>query len=249
MASSIEFKNDAKGNLSTIILRDVALFYTCVMKPRPIQPQKDWSNPTRFEYSVGVAVTEEMADEWDEVFAKQSSTKLTNKKFKERYKLEEGDELPVPDAKKQFIINVKQKTHKSNGDKVSPKLRPRVVEAVEGGKPIDVTMKKLVGNGSRGDVLIRVSHSKEFGATAHLNVVKVTQMVDYAMDDGNDEELNDFLGGEVEFEDIDDGTEDAKKESKGSDKPVAGEGEEDFEGDFEEDEGADTDDEDDDDYM
>lgn len=196
---TIEFKKDKKGEITSVVIKNAALFYTKIQSPQAIYEQRNMSKPNKFEYSVNVVVTEDIADQFDEVFEKQTSKKLTNKKFKEKYNMEEGDELPVPGEKKQYVLNIKQAAQKADGSPMPKSLRPRVVEFDEdAGKFIDITKKKLIGNNSVGDVLMRVN-SNDFGTFAYLNMVKVTDLIEYNV--GGDEDREDFLGGEVEFDD------------------------------------------------
>lgn len=196
---TIEFKRNKKDEITAVVLKNVALFYTRVQTPQAIYEQRKMSKPTKFEYSVNVAVTEDIADQFDEVFEKQTSKKLTNKKFREKYNMTEEDELPVPGEKKQFVLNIKQAAQKSDGSALPKSLRPRVVEFDDdAGKFIDVTKKKLVGNSSVGDVLMRVN-TNDFGTFCYLNMIKVTDMIEFNA--GGDEDREDFLGGDVEFDD------------------------------------------------
>lgn len=195
--TSITFKKDSKGNITNAIIKDAVAFYCKVQKPSAIFEQRQMQNPTKTEYTVDLLVTEDVADEWDEVFNKQPSKKMTAAKFKEKFKIEEGVELPDPNAKKFFLIKVKQAAQKKDGTDIDPKMRPRIA-IVEDGKPVDITFKELVGNGSNVDVLLRVSQN-DFGTFSYLNRVKVNNLVSYSSGGGNAEE-EDFLGGSLELD-------------------------------------------------
>lgn len=221
----LTFKKNKKGEVTSAVLENVALFYTKVQSPQAIYEQRKMSKPNKFEYSVNAVVTEEIADEFDEMFEKQTSKKYTNAKFREKFKLEEDDKLPFPKAKKQFVLSLKQAAQKADGSKLPKSLRPRVVELDEDGKPVDITKKKLVGNGSVGDILLRVN-TNDFGTFAYLSIVKVTDLLEYEA--GGDEDREDFLGGQMEFDDDDE-----------DDTPSGGDDSDD------DDDGADSDDDDD----
>lgn len=198
--ANVTFKKDSKGNINKAIVSDVVFYYTSVQKPRPIYEQRDWSNPNKFEYLVDVVVDEDTADILEETFPKGSYKKFSKEKFMERFKIEDESELPF-DAKKYFVAKFKQAAQKKDGEPISPQLRPRVFEMVDG-KPVDVTVDKLVGNGSKGDILLRVG-SNDYGTFAYLSMIKVIDMVEYEQTSSNgiDEDSMDFLGGEVELAD------------------------------------------------
>lgn len=193
--TSMKVKKDSKGNPESIALHNVQLFYCNVKSPRPIYDDRDVAyEKARKEYSVVVAVTEDVADQWDELFPKQPAKKFTNAKFKENFKLEDGDELPFPDEKKQFVIKTTQKAQKENGDPISDMIIPRVFH-VENGKASDITFEKNVGNGSFGSVLIRCA-SNTYGNFAYLNKIKIVDLIEYESSGPISEEDKEFLGVE-----------------------------------------------------
>lgn len=197
--SKIIVRKDKKGNIEDVIVENATFFYTHMRKPTAIfDDRKLPYDQARKEYSIDVAVTEEVADQWDELFAKQPSKKFTNAKFREKYKMEDDDELPVPDAKKQFIIKMTQKAQKKDGDPIGAKLIPRVF-VVEEGKGKDITFETNVGNGSTGKVMVRAV-ANDYGLFAYLSRVKVDNLIEYNAD--NTAEEKDFLGvDEVELAD------------------------------------------------
>ncbi len=201
MNTELKFKKDSKGNIERAIITGAKAYYTKVQKPAPIYEQRDMRNPTKTEYTVDLLVSEEVADEWDEVFTKQTATKLSKEKFKQRFKIEDDADLPSND-KKFFMIKAKQKAQKADGTPISASLRPRVVQNV-GGNNVDITFDKLVGNGSDCDVLLRVN-GNDFGTFAYLGMIKVTNLVEYNQSGGSglEQDAEDFLGGSVEFADV-----------------------------------------------
>lgn len=189
----IKFKKDAKGNITSVQLNDVTFFYTNIRNPKPIYDDRKLSyEKARKEYTVDVVVNEDIADAWDEVFGKQPSKKLLNAKFKEKYKLDDDAEVPLPKEKKQFTLKVVQKAEKKDGDPISEKLLPRVFVKNEDGKPVDITFSTNVGNGSKGNLLIR-ANTNDYGSFAYLSKMLVTDLIEYeegAMSEDDEE----FLG-------------------------------------------------------
>lgn len=200
--AEIIYKRNNKGDVENVVMKGVSLFYTCIQTPRAIyDDRKKPISQARKEYSVDVAgLTEDQADEWDEIFGKQVAKKHTNAKFKEHYKLEEDDPLPLPDSKKQYTLKLTQKAQKNDGETISDGLVPRVL-MIEDGKAKDVTFTTLVGNGSKGDVMLRAIKN-DYGQFSYLYRVKVTGLVEYEGAGSNADEL-DFLGvDEVELAEI-----------------------------------------------
>lgn len=200
MTNKITFKKDKKGNIESVAIHGATFYYTNIRSPRPIFDDREMSyDKARKEYSVDVAVSEDVADEWDEVFAKQPSKKYTNVKFREKYKLEEEDALPFPDEKKQFTIKIVQKAQKNDGDPIPDGLIPRVF-IVEDGKAKDITFSTNIGNGSTGAVQVRANINK-YGQFAYLSKVKVEDLIEYEGNEGGiSDEDREFLGAdEVEL--------------------------------------------------
>ena len=197
--SELIVKKDAKGNVNKAIIKGAVAFYCKVQKPSPIYEQRMMQNPTKTEYSVDLLVDEDTADQWDEMFTKQPSKKMTAAKFKEKFKIEDESVLPDPKAKKFFLIKVKQAAQKKDGSDIHPKMRPRVAQVVDG-KPVDITFKELVGNGSQVDVLMRANEN-DFGCFAYLGTVKVNKLISYSVDN-TDEDEEEFLGGSMELDEV-----------------------------------------------
>lgn len=195
----IKFKKDAKGNITSVVLNDVTFYYTNIRNPKPVYDDRKLSyEKARKEYTVDVVVNEDIADAWDEVFAKQPSKKLLNAKFKEKYKLEDDDEVPLPKEKKQFTLKVVQKAEKKDGDPISEKLLPRVF-IKQDGKPVDITFSTNVGNGSKGSLLIR-ANTNDYGSFAYLSKMLVDDLVEYEDGGALSEDDEEFLGtDDVEF--------------------------------------------------
>lgn len=194
--TAIEFKKDKKGNITRAIITGAWMYYANLQQARPVFEQRELGKrATKTEWTVDLIVTEDTADEYDSVFNKQSSTKISKADFMKRYKIENEADLPDPKAKKFFMIKVKHAAQNKDGEAIDPRMRPRAVEIVDG-KPVDITFDKLIGNGSKGDVLLRVS-SNDFGTFSYLSVVKLTDFVEY-VGAGSDEVEDEFLGGSLE---------------------------------------------------
>lgn len=196
--AEMKLKKDKKGNVTSVTLKGVHLFYTNIRRPKAIYDDRKLPyEKARKEYSVDIAVTEDVADEWDELFGKQPSKKHTNKSFREKYKIDDDGDIPYPKEKKQYTLKVTQKAEKKNGDPISDKMIPRVF-VKEGEKPTDITFDTNVGNMSVGNVLIRVNQN-DYGNFAYLNKILVTDLIEYE-DRVMSEDEEEFLGtDDVEF--------------------------------------------------
>ena len=202
-----EANKSGQKELAKGILSGVHCFYTKVQQPEAVYSEKDNPRPEMFEYTVDVVVNEDVADQWDAQFPKQLAKKMLKDAFMKKYKIEKEEDFPEgldSTDKKFWVIKLRQaknyKDKKSGAIKdLSLALRPKVVELVDN-KPVDITMKKLVGNGSQADVLFRVNHNKQYGAAAKLAIIKVTNLIEYVKADNKDEVLDDFLGGDLEID-------------------------------------------------
>lgn len=199
---------ETKGKLEKVFIKNATLMYVKTRKAYPIYSQKDLptKSQTMFEYTVDLVVDEDVADQYDEQFPKQSSKKLLKAAFMKQYKIESDADFPEgldPKAKKFFVIKVKQNTHYEKDGKpvaLSASTRPKVIAVVDGKKE-DITVSKDVSNGSIGDVLLTVNHNKQYGASAKLKGILVTTFIEYEAS-GGDKDLVDFFGDDVEFAEL-----------------------------------------------
>ena len=176
--TTMNVQKDNKGNLTQIIIKDVTFYYTCVKRPVPIfDDRKLPYESARKEYKTTVAVSEDVADQWDEIFSKQPSQKWANNKFIENFKLGDASELPFPKEKKQFTIKVTQRAQKKDGEAIDPRSVPKVLK-VEGKKGIDIGKRTNVGNGSKGTLIVRVL-SNDYGTFSYLDTMAITDLVEY----------------------------------------------------------------------
>lgn len=230
MANEIIFQKDAKAKITNVLIKDAVLFYCSIRRPKPIYDDRNKSyKDARKEYVVDLAVTEDVADAWDEVFTKQPSKKYNNKKFMEKYKLEDESELPFPKEKKQFTIQVKQKAENKEGDPIDPRSIPRVLMADPENpkKGIDITFDKNVGNGSTGHISARVMQN-DYGSFVYLSKIRINDLNEYedSSSGGLSEEEQDAFGfDEVEFAEADErqpvgkGGDDSDEEDEDDDIP------------------------------
>ena len=213
-------KRNTKGDVESVILKDVTLFYTCIQSPRAIYDDRNVAyEKARKEFTVDVAgLSEDDCDTWDEIFGKQPSKKHSNEKFRSHYKLEDNDELPDPNGKKQYTLKLGQKAQNNAGEPISEKMVPRVL-MVEGGKAQDITFTTLIGNGSKGDVMVRCMKN-DYGQFSYLYRVKVTELVEFAS--GNNADELEFLGvDEVELAEMPKkAAQEPAKESNKAEEPV-----------------------------
>lgn len=197
-------KTDKKNNLTKVFLEGVYFMYVKVGKQKaPIFAQKDldFSEVTQWEQTLDVLVDEDTADRLEELFPRASVKKLSKAQLMKKLKLEEGEEDQLPyDAKKYWVFKAAQKLQRQDGSPTDPRLLPKVVEVVDG-KLVDITYKKSVGNMSFGSLMLKVSYNKKFSChLAYPSILKITDLIEFTSSDGLDEETEEFLGGDVEFD-------------------------------------------------
>jgi len=212
MSSFKIIKQDKKGNIEKAAIMNAVAFYTKFQQPSVIFDQKDVpkSQQTHFEWTVELVTDEDTADEYDETSPKQTSKKMTKAQLAKKFKLVDEDGNPDdekfveanldPNQKKFFVIKKAQQCQKKDGTPLK-QLQPRAVEIVDG-KPVDITFEKLVGNGSKIDLMMRYTHNQSYGAFSYPAIMKVHKLVEYAGSGGGSglsAEESDFLGGSVEF--------------------------------------------------
>lgn len=171
---SIEIiKKESKG-----YVRGVTLGFVKIQNP-----VLKYQSKTDKEYSVDLIVSEDVADEWEELFPKNGVRKIKTEDFESIYKCPP----PFPKEKKQFVLKVRTDAlfkgdvgEYKEGDLVpySFTSRPKVYIPSPSGKVEDVTMEKLVGNGSVGDVSFRIM-SNDYGDFPKLSAVLVKELVKY----------------------------------------------------------------------
>lgn len=195
---AMKINKDSKGNINQIIITDATFYYTCIRKPVAIYDDRKLPYAqARKEYKTTVAVDEDTADQWDEIFGKQPSQKHSNQKFVENYKLDDVSEVPYPDEKKQFTIKVTQKAQKKDGSAIDPRAIPKVFKR-EGKKGVEIGKTTNVGNGSKGTLVVRVM-TNDYGSFAYLDTLAIDTLVEY---DDNSGAVNKDTLDALGFDDI-----------------------------------------------
>ena len=163
----------SKLNTEAGIIEGVGFYYTKIQQPAPKFNPEDGN-----EYVVDIHVDEETADAWDEEFKKNKSKFIKYDEFVDKF----GAENAIGKGKQYFI---KLKKNESDVDKTTgekkpiPEIyRPRVLLDVGNGELEDITLTKLVSNGSKGIVQYEVNENK-YGRFANLVAIKVEDFIEY----------------------------------------------------------------------
>lgn len=116
------------------------------------------------EFSIGIIVNEDFADDWDAKFSKQPAKKIKAADFEAKYK------IPLPEEfkgeKNVFQITLKRDAV-VKGEPFYPESYPKVFLDTKDGDRLDITNSRLIANGSRGKISYRVNANK-FGTFARL---------------------------------------------------------------------------------
>lgn len=122
------------------------------------------------EYSVGIIVDEDTADEWEDSFKKQPARKIKATEFEDKFN------IPLPERfkgeKNVFQITLK-KDCIVDGKEMFPDFRPKVMLETED-EIVDITTSRLVANGSVGKVSYRVSENA-YGRFARLQNILIQE--------------------------------------------------------------------------
>lgn len=153
------------------------------------QPRECYDKQKGHEWKCGIVLTDEdIVDQFDEQYPKQSAKKVKASEFEELYKCE----LPEDAGKNVWVVTLRKNTKLSNGEPVPDKYQPRVFEQ-QGGSRVDITLTKLVGNGSKGT--ISIDHwAGEKGNVARLKNILVTDLVEYIKPEGSNYNPGDEFG-------------------------------------------------------
>lgn len=205
-------KKDQKGNIEKAAITDAVAFYTRFKEPQVIYDEKDLPKDKQrnFEWTVELIVDEDTADAYDETSPKQTATKLLKAQVAKKFKLTDDNGQPDdqkfveagldPKQKKFYSIKKAQRCQSKAGKSLDF-LQPRAVQVVDG-KPVDITFEKLIGNGSKVDLLLRFTQHQTYGSFSYPNIMKVNKLVEFEEGGSTgsvDDETADFLGGSVEF--------------------------------------------------
>ena len=151
--------------MSVEILNNATFFYTCIQTPTKKYESEDT------EWKTSAVVDKKTAKEWNKKFKKQTAKELDNAEFVEKYKTE----APFPEQDEQYIIKLSQNTHNADGKEM---YQPKVYQDIGNNNVVDITNKKLVGNGSKGKAAYGVVENK-FGTFAKLNSICIFYLVEY----------------------------------------------------------------------
>lgn len=157
------------------------------------QPRDCWDKEKGQEWQCGIVLTDEdVVDEFNEIYNKQSAKKVKSAEFEEHYKCP----LPEDAGKNVWVITLKKNTKLSNGEDVPFKYQPKVFQR-KGGALVDITKTFLVGNGSKGEVSI--DHwAGQKGNVARLKNVLVTELIEYVKPEGSGYESGDEFADDGE---------------------------------------------------
>ena len=151
--------------MSVEILNNAVFFYTCIQTPTKKYESEDT------EWKTNAVVDKKSAKEWNKRFAKQKAKEIDNEEFVAKYKCD----VPFPDQEEQYIIKLSQNTHNAEGKEM---YAPKVYQDIGNNNVVDITKKKLVGNGSKGKAAYGVVENK-FGTFAKLNSICIFDLVEY----------------------------------------------------------------------
>ncbi len=138
------------------------------------RPTKCFEKDKGEEWKASIVVDEDTADEFNELYPKQTAAVVKTSEFEEKYKIEP----PFPDAKKQYVITLRKNTLLSNGEPVPEQYQPKVF-IVEDGEKVEITQDRLVANGSTGAISIDHFETKSYGNVARLKNIMVKELVEY----------------------------------------------------------------------
>lgn len=153
------------------------LLYVAVQAPVPCYDKEKGT-----EYKASIVVDEDTADAFSDAYPKQAAKKVKRAEFEEKFKVAP----PEGDEKNLYVITLKKKSHYTKDGKfveIPEAYRPRVFEQ-EGNIRTEITMSKLVGNGSMGAISFS-DNVNEHGTTATLKNVLVTDLIEYVRAEGD----------------------------------------------------------------
>lgn len=155
-------------------INNVTFLYTNIQVP------KNKYQSEEKEWSVQVVISKEEAKAWNKKFPKQKAKSFDNDEFKEKFDIEP----PFANQDEQFTIKLARGTTFKNGTEVPQKYAPKVYLQVAKGKVSDITMTKLIANGSKGKAAFDVVENS-FGTFAKLNSICVEKLIEYTATGGS----------------------------------------------------------------
>lgn len=115
------------------------------------------------EYAINAIVDKQTARQWNALFSKQKAKDYSPEEFAKKFKID----APFGDDDV-YVLSIKKPCVK-NGVELNPQYRPRAIVCFDG-ENVDITTSRLIANGSKGKVSVRVS-SNDFGVFAQLQSV------------------------------------------------------------------------------
>lgn len=189
--SKIEFSTDGtKGRIKDVVL--------CYVKMQ--DGSFKYQSTTEKEYTVDCVVDKATAKAFKKSFPKNGYKEVDTADFNNIYKIDP----PLPENDEQFLIKLKTNADMKSdvpkhnlkvGDTVPYKwsTRPKVYLPVNGGVS-DITMSKLISNGSVGDVAFNITENT-FGKFPKLTGILVTDLIEYTQQEEGFSEFGEVVGG------------------------------------------------------
>lgn len=123
------------------------------------------------EFSVGVIISDDEADDWDEKFKKQPAKRIKAAEFEDKFKFKMPEKFKG--EKKVGLVTLKRDAV-VDGEAVFPDFFPKVLLDTKEGERVDITKSRLVSNGSVGKVSYRI-RSNDFGTFCKLSNVLIEE--------------------------------------------------------------------------
>lgn len=160
-------KSDDKGRG---IIRNVMFMYVAVQNPK-----KKYQSEER-EYSVNVVFDKATSTEITNLFPNKKMTPMDEDSFKNKYG------MAAPFTGIIYVMKLSQPELRKDGSPIPDFARPRVLLETKAGI-FDITDKKLVGNGSMGDVYYNYYTVPKFGKVLRLGNLVVKRLVEFERED------------------------------------------------------------------
>jgi len=162
-----------------------------------------YQSKTEKEFTVDCVVDKATAKSFKKIFPKNGYREIETDEFQDKFKTAP----PFPDEDEQYVVKLKTDAQmrrdvpKHNlvaGDLIPYEwnTRPKVFEPSDDGKGVvDITMLKLVGNGSKGDVAFTIMENS-YGQFPKLSGILVKELVEYVGSNSTgDSDFGSVVGG------------------------------------------------------
>lgn len=187
------------------------ILYAAIQEPKNKYKSEDT------EWRVQVAVDKETAKAWKKAYKKQPVKEFDREEFLAQFKLTELHSS-YDDIDEFYVVNLKRGTKmkdKKTGEMVvvPDHMGPKVLLR-KGSVQEDITKTKLVANGSLGVVSIFHKESAEFGDSAGLKNILITDLVEFVKSGAAGDEFGEFMEEGVEADEFGDDDAPAEKPVK-----------------------------------